>query len=101
MCQAVTPQVNTLADGQLGTGWPHRRAPGGRVGKGRRRQEEGGGEVRQGKKGEEELGVKKERRGICTEGPEPRSSHPEDPCSLAGWLQRRRGEEGGDREREV
>lgn len=40
MCQAVTPRVNTLADGQLGTGWPHRRAPGGRVGKGRRRQEE-------------------------------------------------------------
>lgn len=40
MCRAVTPQVNTLADGQLGTGWPHRRAPGGRAGKGRRRQEE-------------------------------------------------------------
>lgn len=40
MCRAVTPQVNTLADGQLGTGWPHRRAPGGCAGKGRRRQEE-------------------------------------------------------------
>lgn len=58
------------------------------------------GEIRRGEKGEEELGVKKERRGICTEGPEPRSSHPEDPCSLAGWLQRRRGEEGGDGARE-
>lgn len=40
MCRAVTPQVNTLADGQLGTGWPHRRAPRERAGEGRRRQEE-------------------------------------------------------------
>lgn len=53
------------------------------------------GEIWQGRKGEEELGLKKERRGICTEGPEPRSSHPEDPCSLAGWLQQRQPEERG------
>lgn len=53
-----------------------------------------------GKRGEEELGVKKEKRGICIEGPEPRSSHPEDPCSLAGWLQQGQGEEGGYTERE-
>lgn len=40
MCRAVTLQVNTLADGQLGTGWPHRRAPRESAGEGRRRQEE-------------------------------------------------------------
>lgn len=40
MCRAVTLQVNTLADGQLGTGWPHRHAPRERAGEGRRRQEE-------------------------------------------------------------
>lgn len=44
--------------------------------------------------------MKKEKRGICIEGPEPRSSHPEDPCSLAGWLQQGQGEEGGYDERE-
>lgn len=64
----------------------------------RRKEETGGkrrGEIRRGRRGEEELGLKKERRGICTEGPEPRSSHPEDPCSLAGWLQQRQAEERG------
>lgn len=56
----------------------------------------GKGGVRYGR-GEEERRswLKKERRGICTEGPEPRSSHPEDPCSLAGWLQQRQAEERG------
>lgn len=27
MCRPVTPQVNTLTDGQLRTGWPHRPPP--------------------------------------------------------------------------
>lgn len=36
--------------------------------------------------------VKEERRGLCAEGPKPRTSHPEDLCSLAGWIQRRQGE---------
>lgn len=58
------------------------------------------GEIQQGRKGEGELELKKERRGICTEGPEPRSSHPEDPCSLAGWLQQRQAEERGKKGQE-
>lgn len=37
------------------------------------------------------MGVKEERRGIYVKGPKPRASHPEDLCSLAGWLQTRRG----------
>lgn len=51
--------------------------------------------------------MKEERRGLCAEGPDPRLSHPEDLCSLAGWFQRRhteRGKRGGGRkkkEREV
>lgn len=36
--------------------------------------------------------VKEERRGLCAEGPKPRTSHPEDLCSLAGWIQRRQRE---------
>lgn len=28
MCRPVTLQVNTLTDGQLRTGWPHRPPPG-------------------------------------------------------------------------
>lgn len=36
--------------------------------------------------------VKEERRGLCAEGPDPRLSHPEDLCSLAGWFQRRHTE---------
>lgn len=60
------------------------------------------------KKEEEELGgkhwVKEERRGLCAEGPDPRASHPEDLCSLAGWLQRRqrerKREEGRKRKKE-
>lgn len=50
--------------------------------------------------------VKEERRGLCAEGPKPRASHPEDLCSLAGWIQRRQRETGargneskGDREK--
>lgn len=44
MCRPVTLQVNTLADGQLRTGWPHRLPPGESAGEGRRREEgEGGG----------------------------------------------------------
>ena len=45
-----------------------------------------------------------ERRGLCAEGPEPRASHPEDLCSLAGWIQKtqrkigERGETGGREE---
>ena len=39
MCRPVTLQVNTLADGQLGTGWPHRLPPGESAGGGRRRVE--------------------------------------------------------------
>lgn len=56
------------------------------------------GEIQQGRKTEEELELKTERRGICTEGPEPRSSHPEDPCSLAGWFRQRGRGKGGGRE---
>lgn len=69
-------------------------------------EKEGGGrrkrrsEIQQGRKGEEELGLKKERRGICTEGHEPKSSHPEDPCSLAGWLQQTGRGKGGKKGRE-
>lgn len=105
MCRPVTLQVNTLADGQLRTGWPHRLPPGESAGAGRRRGK-GGGDMR--KKEEEELGgkqwVKEERRGLCAEGPDPRASHPEDLCSLAGWLQRRqrerKREEGRKRKKE-
>ena len=43
MCRPVTLQVNTLADGQLRTGWPHRLPPGESAGEGRRRGEEGEG----------------------------------------------------------
>lgn len=44
MCRPVTLQVNTLADGQLRTGWPHRLPPGESAGERRRRVEgkEGG-----------------------------------------------------------
>lgn len=41
MCRPVTLQVNTLADGQLGTGWPHRLPPRESPGGGRRRVERG------------------------------------------------------------
>lgn len=53
MCRPVTLQVNTLADGQLGTGWPHRLPPGESAGEGRRRVEGGGGQEQE---EEEELG---------------------------------------------
>lgn len=43
MCRPVTLQVNTLADGQLRTGWPHRLPPGEIAGEGRRRGKDGGG----------------------------------------------------------
>lgn len=55
-------------------------------------------EMRGGQEQKEELGgkqwVKEERRGLCAEGPEPKASHPEDLCSLAGWRQRETGERG-------
>lgn len=56
MCRPVTLQVNTLADGQLGTGWPHRLPPGGECW--RRKEESGGrgGGDRSKKEEEEELG---------------------------------------------
>lgn len=92
MCRPVTLQVNTLADGQLGTGWPHRLAPGESGGEGRRRDKGWG--VR-GK--EEEEWVKKKRRGLYAKGPEPRASHPEDLCSLAGWIRGDRESEGGNK----
>lgn len=49
MCRPVTLQVNTLTDGQLRTGWPHRLPP-------RESAEEvrGGREVQEDKKKEEE-----------------------------------------------
>lgn len=34
MCRPVTLQVNTLTDGQLRTGWPHRLPPGESSGEG-------------------------------------------------------------------
>ena len=98
MCRPVTLQVNTLADGQLRTGWPHRLPPGESAGEGRRRGEEGAGggtgakRVGGGGIGGGELWVREERRGLCAEGPEPRASHPEDLCSLAGWILRRQTE---------
>lgn len=63
-----------------------------------RRKEEREGRGGQEKKkrrrsfGEAKWWVKEEERGVCAEGPEPRVSHPEDLCSLAGWLQRRQRE---------
>ena len=53
MCRPVTLQVNTLADGQLGTGWPHRLPPGESSGEGKRRVErkEGGRSWRKGVEG--------------------------------------------------
>lgn len=39
MCRPVTLQVNTLADGQLRTGWPHRLPPRESAAEGRRREE--------------------------------------------------------------
>ena len=99
MCRPVTLQVNTLADGQLRTGWPHRLPPGESAGEGRRRGEEGEGWGTGAKRvggggigGGGGRGVREERRGLCAEGPEPRASHPEDLCSLAGWILRRQTE---------
>lgn len=97
MCRPVTLQVNTLADGQLRTGWPHRLPPGESAGEGRRREEgEGGGDrskkSRRRRNWGGKLWVREERRGLCAEGPEPRASHPEDLCSLAGWILRRQSE---------
>lgn len=37
--------------------------------------------------------------GLCAEGPIQKVSHPEDLCSLAGWLQRRQRERKGEREK--
>lgn len=100
MCRPVTLQVNTLADGQLRTGWPHRLPPGERSGEGRRRVEgkeeswsQLGGEAVEG-----ECWMKEVRRGFCAEVPRPKASHPEDLRSLAGWIQRRQ-KETGERER--
>lgn len=71
MCRPVTLQVNTLADGQLRTGWPHRLPPGERSGEGRRRVEgkeeswsQLGGEAVEG-----ECWMKEVRRGFCAEVP--------------------------------
>lgn len=50
MCRPVTLQVNTLTDGQLRTGWPHRPPP-----------RESAKEVRGGRKREEE--EERKRRG--------------------------------------
>lgn len=51
MCRPVTLQVNTLADGQLRTGWPHRLPPRESAGEGRRM-----GGIGQEQKKEEALG---------------------------------------------
>ena len=45
--------------------------------------------------------MKEVRRGFCAEGPQPKESHPEDLCSLAGWIQRRqRDRREGERKQE-
>lgn len=31
--------------------------------------------------------VKEVGRGFCVKGPQPKASHPEDLCSLAGWIE--------------
>lgn len=75
MCRPVTLQVNTRADGQLGTGWPHRRPPREQAGR-------GGGRCTGG-------------RG----GPDPGARHPEDLCSLAGRTRRTGNEREQERQR--
>lgn len=66
MCRPVTLQVNTLADGQLRTGWPHRLPPGESAGAGRRREEGGGHEKKRGGGvGGEVMGEGGEERALC------------------------------------
>lgn len=66
MCRPVTLQVNTLADGQLGSGWPHRLLPGESVGEGRRREGGGTGAKKEEKEEfGEVVGEEKEERALC------------------------------------
>lgn len=66
MCRPVTLQVNTLADGQLRTGWPHRLPPREIAGEGRRRGKGGVGEKKRRRScGEAKWWVKEEERGLC------------------------------------
>ncbi|CAB1436425.1 unnamed protein product [Pleuronectes platessa] len=70
---------------QGGESWRRKEESGGGGGGGGWQEQKSGGEVG---------GVRKERRGLCAEGPEPRASHPEDLCSLAGWIQKTQREIG-------
>lgn len=95
MCRPVTLQVNTIADGQLGTGWPHRPPP---------RERESGRRVEEGELGgggSKKWWVKEERRGLCAGGPEPRVT----PRTCVAWQagdrgRQERGATGGREEEE-